>query len=191
MSCLLFDLAIEPLAASIWKSELRGFSDIPGVEEKLITSLFADDTTVFLNEEDKLEDLEKILDQWCMALTAVFNIAKTQILPIRKKEYRLRIIADRRAIPEQRQIPEHIHVAVEGEAIRILGAWYGYEVHEGTAWANQLEKIDKSLENWDKSNPTMDGRKKIVQMVVGGMTQYLTQVQGMPKSIEKKLQKRI
>ncbi|KAE9396834.1 hypothetical protein BT96DRAFT_780838, partial [Gymnopus androsaceus JB14] len=89
MSCLLFDLAIEPLAASIRKSDLKGFNDIPGVKEKLITNLFADDTTVFLNEEDGLEDLEKILDNWCMASTAVFNIAKTQILPIGKKEYRL------------------------------------------------------------------------------------------------------
>lgn len=37
----------------------------------------------------------------------------------------------------------------------------------------------------------MDGCKKIIQMIVGGMTQYLTQVQGMPKDIEKKLKKRI
>ncbi|KAE9382992.1 hypothetical protein BT96DRAFT_961116 [Gymnopus androsaceus JB14] len=154
-------------------------------------NLFADDTTVFLNEEDGLEDLEKILDNWCMALTAVFNIAKTQILPIGKKEYRLRIIMDRRASPDQRQIPEHIHIAMEDEAIRTLGAWYGHNLHDGVVWANQLEKIDESLENWNKSNPTMDGRKKIIQMVIGGMSQYLTQVQGMPKSVEKKLKKRI
>ena len=87
MSCLLFDLAIEPLATSIRKSNLKGYNDIPGVRDKLITTLFADDTTVFLHEDDELEALEKILDQWCMASTAVFNIAKTQLLPIGKKEY--------------------------------------------------------------------------------------------------------
>ncbi len=42
-----------------------------------------------------------------------------------------------------------------------------------------------------KSLPTIEGRKLIIQMVVGGMTQYLTQVQGMPASTEKKLEKRI
>ncbi|KAF9269406.1 hypothetical protein L218DRAFT_983309 [Marasmius fiardii PR-910] len=36
----------------------------------------------------------------------------------------------------------------------------------------------------------MDSRKKIVQMIVGGMTQYLTQVQGIPKNVEKLLSKR-
>lgn len=37
----------------------------------------------------------------------------------------------------------------------------------------------------------MEGRRLIIQMIVGGMTQYLTQVQGMPHKIEKYLVKRI
>jgi hypothetical protein len=37
----------------------------------------------------------------------------------------------------------------------------------------------------------MEGRKKIVQMVARGMTQYLATVQGMPKEIEEYLDKRI
>ncbi|KAE9402418.1 hypothetical protein BT96DRAFT_956277 [Gymnopus androsaceus JB14] len=162
MSCLLFDLVIEPLAASLRKSGLKGYSEIPGVETKLIANLFADDTTVFLAEDNDFEDLEKILDRWCTASTAVFNIAKTQILPI-----------------------------VQDEVFRILGVWYGHGDQSSAAWTNQLEKIDKSLANWERSNPTMDRCKKIVQMVIGGMTQYLTQVQGMLKRIEKKLKKRI
>ncbi|KAJ3871801.1 hypothetical protein F5051DRAFT_340325, partial [Lentinula edodes] len=77
------------------QSNLKGYTDIPGVPEKLIANLFADDTTVFLAEDDSFEELQNILDRWCLASTAVFNIAKTQILPIGKEEYRLRIIADR------------------------------------------------------------------------------------------------
>jgi hypothetical protein len=46
LSCLLFNLAIEPLANLIWKSDLRGYK-IPGLNEDLKTALFADDTTVF------------------------------------------------------------------------------------------------------------------------------------------------
>jgi hypothetical protein len=53
-----------------------------------------------------------------------------------------------------------------------------------------LNKIDKALEQWEKSNPTVKGRL-IIQMVIGGMTQYLTKVQGMPKHIEKRLTRRI
>ncbi|KAF9035020.1 hypothetical protein BDZ89DRAFT_1036318 [Hymenopellis radicata] len=37
----------------------------------------------------------------------------------------------------------------------------------------------------------MEGRRLIIQMVVGGKTQYLTKVQGMPKEVEQKLERRI
>lgn len=47
LSCLLFDLATEPLAEMLQQSDLQGFN-IPGVEEQVIVTLFADDTTVFL-----------------------------------------------------------------------------------------------------------------------------------------------
>lgn len=47
------------------------------------------------------------------------------------------------------------------------------------------------LEQWEKSHPTMEGWHLIVQMIVGGMTQYLTQVQGMPSNIELKLWRKI
>jgi len=50
-----------------------------------------------------------------------------------------------------------------------------------------LEKIDNKLEHWARGNWTIKGQKLIVQMVVGGMTQYLTVVQGMPCSVEKRL----
>lgn len=48
-----------------------------------------------------------------------------------------------------------------------------------------IEKIDKSLANREKSNPTMEGRRLIVQITIAGITQYLTQVQEMPPRIEK------
>ncbi|KAE9387220.1 hypothetical protein BT96DRAFT_960435 [Gymnopus androsaceus JB14] len=174
MSCLLFDLAIKPLAA------LKGYSEIPAVRKKL-ANLIADDTMGFLSEDDNLEDLEKILDRWCMASTAVFNIAKTQILPTGKRE----------ASPDQQQVPQNIHIAAEDKAITILGAPGKSNYQLPGAWRPLVLRYNKSLENWEKSNPTMDGCKKIGQMVVGGMTQYLTQVQGMPKNIEEKLKKRI
>jgi len=85
MSCLLFDVAIEPLAALLCASDLEGYK-IPGNEEKLIANLFADDTTTFLSENDKVEDLQKVLTRWCNASAVKFNIQKTEIvrgLPLR------------------------------------------------------------------------------------------------------------
>ena len=47
----------------------------------------------------------------------------------------------------------------------------------------QYKQIDKILDQWERVHPTMEGRCLIVQAIVGGVTQYLTQVQGMPKVI--------
>ena len=94
MSCLLFDLAIEPLAALLRASDLKEY-DIPGNEEKLIANLFADDTTTFLSEDDNIEDLQIILTRWCKASTAKFNIQKTEIIPIGTQEHRAKVIETR------------------------------------------------------------------------------------------------
>ncbi|KAJ3979083.1 hypothetical protein F5890DRAFT_1393233, partial [Lentinula detonsa] len=87
--------------------------------------------------------------------------------------------------------PENVQVARESEAIRILGAWFGNNLDAEQIWTPMLEKIDTNLERWAKHSPTMEGRRHIVQMIVGGMTQYLTTVQNMLKSIETRLEKRI
>lgn len=91
LSCLLFDLAIEPLAASLCTSTLKGYS-IPGHTEKLIANLFADDTTTFLLEDDDLETLNKILNNWCIASKANFNKAKTEIIPIGSPDYQKEVL---------------------------------------------------------------------------------------------------
>jgi hypothetical protein len=54
-----------------------------------------------------------------------------------------------------------------------------------------LKEGDRSLDLWSKSHPTLEGKRLIVQMVVAGMTQFLTKAQGMPPKIENKLSKRI
>ncbi|TFY59887.1 hypothetical protein EVJ58_g5494 [Rhodofomes roseus] len=190
LSCLLFDLAIEPLAASLRASNLRGYN-IPGADERLIATLFADDTTTFLRKDDKYSDLMTILDTWCTASGAKFNKEKTEVIPIGHPEYRQQLIATRAATPGGELLPDHIRIAHDGDAIRILGAWHGNDVNEGGIWTPMLEKIDATLARWESRHPTMDGRRHIVQMHIGGTTQYLAKVQGMPKHIEDKLEKRI
>jgi hypothetical protein len=174
----------------IRSSELKGFP-CPNREDRIIAALFADDTTVCLSEEDNFADLDNILEVWCKASGAKFNKGKTQVIPIGPKTYRNRVIAQRKLHPDHPELPNHIEIVKDGEAVRILGSWQGNETNQATIWAPTIEKIERSLDKWDKSNPTINGRQKIVQMVVGGMTQYLTTVQGMPKDIEDYLDKRI
>ncbi|KAJ3884793.1 hypothetical protein GG344DRAFT_60138, partial [Lentinula edodes] len=98
LSCLLFDIAIEPLGELLRKSDLKGF-EISGKTERLIATFFADDTTVFLSENDDFGRLQELLDCWCAALGAKF---RQQRFPNNNNDS---------------QIPVHIKIAREGEAI--------------------------------------------------------------------------
>jgi len=191
LSCLLFDIAIEPLAESIRKSqEIKGIK-IPGKNAYLKIKLFADDTTVFLSENDSMTALQSILAKWCRVAGAKFNIEKTKIIPLGNQEQRQEMIESRKINDNDPTIPEHIRIAKEGEPVRILGAWLGNNVDEATTWAPILEDCCKRLKRWNAAKHSLEGRRLIVQMQVAGVTQYLTKVQGMPKNIETELDKQI
>ncbi|OCH95328.1 hypothetical protein OBBRIDRAFT_717744, partial [Obba rivulosa] len=160
-------------------SPLRGFH-IPGVLNKIIATLFADDTTTYLSELDDFATLQQLLDTWCSASGAKFNIGKTEIIPIGTEEYRQRVVTTRRMNSTSAAIPAAIHIAHDGEATRSLGAWIGNKIDDAAPWSSNLEKVAAELLRWGRSNPTLRGRRLIVQMMIGGITQYMAKAQGMP-----------
>ncbi|KAF8986802.1 hypothetical protein BDZ89DRAFT_884954, partial [Hymenopellis radicata] len=122
LSCLLFDLAIEPLSLALRKSTLRGL-DIPNHPEmeRLIATLFADDTTTYLDKSDNFTELQAILDRWCLASRARFNINKTEVIPIGSETYRELVAETRRTNNDpSSEIPEGIRISKDGHAVRIL-----------------------------------------------------------------------
>ena len=148
MSCLLFDIAIEPLANMLQHSNLKGFK-IPGVKEKLITMLFADDTTVFLSEFDNFMDLESILDKWCLASGACFNVSKTEIIPTGDPLYHEKVIATHCIHPSQEPLPNSIHIVQDQESVQMLGTWIGNNIDQATVWSPVLGRIRESLDRWN------------------------------------------
>lgn len=68
--------------------------------------------------------------------------------------------------------------------VRILGAWFSNSIRAEELWISTVDKVVQYLDRWRQSHPTIEGRCPIVQMVVGGIIQYLTQMQGMPGNIE-------
>ena len=184
LSCLLFNLAIEPLACMLRDSpNLQGY-DIPGVAHKIIVSMYADDTTVYLSKDDSYEALLEILTTWCSASGAKFNIEKTEVIPTGTKTHRQRVLATRCVNPTDPPLPPEVRIAEDGSAVRILGAWIGNETRAITPWEPILDKVRSALQRWGKGHPTLDAKRHIVQMFAGGMTQFLTKAQGMPGPIE-------
>ncbi|KAA1476632.1 hypothetical protein DENSPDRAFT_747484, partial [Dentipellis sp. KUC8613] len=164
--------------------QVHGFQ-IPGLHKRVLISLFADDTALYLSEHDRYDVIKQILDEWCRATGAKFNINKTEIIPIGKPAARTRTINARKINPLDREaLPPGIHIAVDGVPIRYLGAWIGNNVDDAEPWERTLDKMRNALHGWQMGHPTLQGKRTIVQAIIGGTTQFLTKVQGMPPNIE-------
>ncbi|KAJ7106852.1 hypothetical protein C8R43DRAFT_905988 [Mycena crocata] len=50
-----------------------------------------------------------------------------------------------------------------------------------------FQEANSALEVWGRNHPTLEMRRHITQITIGSMTQYMAQVNGMPKSVEKHL----
>ena len=189
LSCLLFNLAIEPLACLLRASPTLCGITIPGVPQKTIVNMYADDTTIYLSADDHYTDLETILLSWCIMSGTKFNLEKTEMLPIGTQDHRDRISATCQIHPTNPPLHEGICIAHDGQVIRCLGSWIGNGFDGATPWETILNKIKSKLAIWSSTHPTLDAKALIIQLTIGGMTQFLAKAQGMPKPITTALTK--
>ena len=186
LSCALFNLAIEPLACTLRNDQSLSSLRIPGLDDKIIAKFFADDTSLYLSHSDRFDHVQQILKNWCKVSGAKFNIEKTEIIPIGTPEFRAQVAAMHKINPlDISELDIRIKIISDGEATRFLGAWIGNKTDDATPWEPTVVKCKKELDRWEKVHPTMAGHKLIVQMVIGGRTQFLAKAQGMPERIEK------
>jgi hypothetical protein len=101
----------------------------------------------------------------------------------------VRFIQTRQLHPDDSQIPLDIHIAGEGEAVRILGGFVGNGVDAFGVWTPVLEKIDSDYERWARLNLTLTMKKNIDQIIAGSRSQYLAQVNVMPPAVRKHILK--
>ncbi|TBU26612.1 hypothetical protein BD311DRAFT_625833, partial [Dichomitus squalens] len=172
----------------IQKSALTGFK-VEGMDEPVKATLFADDTTMYLAETDDFSVLQDILDTWCSAAKAKFNIAKTEIIPVGERSYRENMAKTYKESGRWNAYPLNARMAGEGDAIRVLGGFFGNGIDQMAIWTPRLAKIVTVIEKWKWGHATLDGKRHVIQMVVAGMTQYLTDVQRMPEAVTRRLEK--
>ncbi|KAI9058073.1 hypothetical protein FKP32DRAFT_1554640, partial [Trametes sanguinea] len=168
------------------KSRLKGIR-LPGVCDRLIALLFADDTTVFLHINDDFSTLTDILEKWCKASGGKFNSAKTEVIPLGVEDDRQEMYETNEVGGSVMKIPANIKILRDGEDTRILGARLGNRCDPARAWARIVDKIQTNLERWDRRRPTIHGKRLIVNLEVASRTQFLTTAQGMPDEIRDKL----
>lgn len=125
--------------------KLQGFK-IPGQRENLVATLFVDDTTVYLSEFDKLEDLQEITKMWCVASGAKFNIYKTRIIPCGMKKFRKNLLKTRKMNQNTNPVLKDLYIAIESEPVQTLGAWVGNRVDKVSIWTLTLDKILANLD---------------------------------------------
>jgi len=161
MSCILFNLGIEPLAANIRSSNIKGIS-IPNLKESIKVSLFADNMTVILTKDDSFNELMRLLQRWCSVLGTKFNMEKTEIIPVGTDEYRRKVRETKTLNNGKESIPGMIHIAADKDATRILGAWVGNDMDPEEPWRRIVKMIKKDFAQWNTRYLTLEGKRHIV-----------------------------
>lgn len=117
------------------------------MDTKVITTLFADNKTVYLSEYDNFCDLNEILKTWCIASEASFNVEKTEVISIGSKMFHEDLIKNRINNANHIVLNNTIHIAKEGEPIQILGAWIRNQIDNAAVWTKTIDKIKDNLEH--------------------------------------------
>lgn len=101
------------------------------------------------------------------------------------------MIEEYKATGRWKNYPQNVRMAGDGDAVRTLGAFIGNGVDSAGVWSPTLAEISSAIEQWQYGISTIEGRRHVVQMVIGGMTQFLTDVQLMPAGVCKRLENMI
>jgi exonuclease III len=186
MSCLLYDLAIEPMCQKLRRSSLSGI-EVKGLREKLLVSIFADDTLIYTKVGDDMEELSTIIETFCCASTAKFNIHKTEYLPLGSKRFREQLLATR-AMGDYR-LPEGGTIVPDGTPMRTLGAWVGNHSDTIAQWNSVLSAQKRIMDRWSDTHPSYKGKELILKSLVMSKAFFLASVNGMPKDIEERMER--
>lgn len=185
MSCLLYNFAIEPLGEMIRKTRLKGIK----IENngQILVHMFTDNTLVYLDKQDKMERLNKVLKTFCRASTAKVNIEKTEYLPVGENDFRKKVIEER--IWGKNQIEIGPRIIKDSKSMRTLGSWVGNEKNDRIQWEKIMENQQKVINMWSKMNLSYRGKELVLKALIQFKATYLMTVNGLPKDIKDKMKR--
>ncbi|KAH7088628.1 hypothetical protein BKA62DRAFT_627264, partial [Auriculariales sp. MPI-PUGE-AT-0066] len=96
-------------------------------------------------------------------------------------------ILTRRTNPSFHPLEDGITIAKQGQMVRFLGCFIGNGIDLQGPWRNILDAVRRKAALWSKKALSLTGKCMVVLSIYGGMTQYLSTVQGMPEQVETEL----
>lgn len=146
MSGMLYSIAIEPLLHRL-RTELRGVS-VPLVNTCFYLSAYADDVSVFVNGEDDVNVLKRIVHDFQMVSSAKVNWGKSEAIWVGEWERRCT------------DLPGGLLWGKEG--LKYLGVYLGNDTYVQKNWDGVQEKVKSRLEKWKWLLPQLSYRGRVL-----------------------------
>ncbi|KAI1782546.1 hypothetical protein LXA43DRAFT_905491, partial [Ganoderma leucocontextum] len=73
--------------------------------------------------------------------------------------------------------------------MRTLGSWVGNGISTHPQWESILKRQERTVEIWKKARLSNNGKQLIAKSLIQSISLYLATVNGMPKDVEKRMEK--
>ncbi|CAI5478626.1 unnamed protein product [Closterium sp. Yama58-4] len=157
----LFLCAVEPLSRMAEARKL-------GIGEKGCERLsyigYADDTTLLLNGEQQLKEVEKMPKEFAAMSGLKANVGKSAILPLGKN------------VNKQAEAGTAYKWVGKDEAERLLGVWVTPGEGAGTTWEKAFDRVASVLSKWQTKYLTTGARVTIINSYVLPVLLFQAQV---------------
>ena len=172
LSGLLFVIGIEVLANAI-----RNKNTIKGIkvgEKEIKTSLYADDTTVFVRDLDSIPELLALLYQFRNLSGLEINATKTEGMWLGSWKNNLETLFGFRW---------------PRDPIKALGIFFSYDSSKTTElnFTEKIRNLEKTLNSWKRRNLTLLGKINIVKTLGLSKLIYNTSVLVIPEQLIKEI----
>lgn len=171
LSCPFFVIAIEGLACSLQRND-----SIKGLQvghETVKTTLYADDTTVFLRNQAEARVAERWLQIYCKVSGAKVNWGKSYLLLIGDPGISL----------------PSVRIVFLEQPYKYLGIPVGVDPtnHLQDFWDEMVEKFRKTVSSWRKYHHSLKGRCLVANSLLMSIPRYAVRFLDLPPGVKGEL----
>jgi hypothetical protein len=171
LSCLLFDLYLEPLGDMLRAEPQHGIYTSP-TAAPMTSMFFADDSTLLSHSLDSRDAQLAIVDKFCTASGASLNVAKCVTLPL---DSNMEVLLEDGA--------PGIKLARAGQSIKFLGAHLGIDLPATHHSKTISDKFLESFTLWSCRARTLRGRNVLASSMVLSKLWHVSYVSLVPPDL--------